>query len=407
MRVIADHSPAAHSLRTDRSRAVKPLNALMSSLETTVFTVMSALAARHDAVNLGQGFPDTEGPDFIVRAASEALLDGRNQYAPMPGVPELRQAVASSEARHYGIIVDPDSEVLVTAGASEALAASLMALLDQGDEIILFEPLFDTYLPIIRMIGAVPRIVRLEAPDWSLPEQALREAFGPKTKAILLNTPMNPCGKVFGPDELALVAELVQAHDAYAICDEVYEHLVYAPSRHIPLRTLPGMSDRCLRIGSAGKTFSLTGWRVGYVTGPKSLVSVVMRVHQNLVFAIAPNLQRAVAVGLNAPDSYFAELSDSLRQKRDRLHDGLTEIGFDVMPIQGSYFLIADYRRLGFEADDMAFCRLLVEKAGVAAIPVAAFYDRDAPQGFVRFAFCKRNEVLDEGIARMRAFFSR
>ena len=263
---------------------MKHPNTLLSALGTTIFTTMSALAVRHGAINLGQGFPDTEGPVDVIRAAADALLDHRNQYPPLTGVPELRHAVAHANRRFWGLNIDADAGVVVTSGATEALTASLMALLDPGDEIVLIEPLYDTYLPVVRMLGAIPRLVRLEPPHWTLPRDALAAAFGPNTKAILLNTPMNPAGKVFTADELGFIAGLLHRHDAFAICDEVYEHLVFAPARHIPLMTLPGMADRCLRIGSAGKTFSLTGWKVGYVSGPPALTAVVMKAHQNLTF---------------------------------------------------------------------------------------------------------------------------
>jgi aspartate/methionine/tyrosine aminotransferase len=274
---------------------MKTANTLLSATGTTIFTVMSALAVRFGAINLGQGFPDVEGPADIVQVAADALKDGRNQYPPLTGVPELREAVARANQRFWGLDIDPATGVVVTSGATEAIAACLMALLDPGDEVVLIEPLYDTYLPVVRMLGAVPKLVRLEPPGW---RAALKAAFGPRTKALMLNTPMNPTGKVFSRDELDFLAGLLAEHDAYAICDEVYEHLVFPPARHVPLMSLPGMAGRCLRIGSAGKTFSLTGWKVGYVSGPASLVSVVAKAHQNLTFTTAPNLQRAVAAGL-------------------------------------------------------------------------------------------------------------
>ncbi len=381
------------------------MNTLLSEAGTTIFTVMSALAAEHGAINLGQGFPDTEGPQDIVRAAADALLDHRNQYPPLTGVPELREAVAAANARFWGLPIDPKSGVVVTSGATEAITGCLMATLNPGDEIVLIEPLYDTYLPVVRLIGAIPKLVRLEPPDWALPREALAAAFGPRTRAILLNTPMNPTGKVFTADELAFIAGLVRAHDAVAICDEVYEHLVFPPARHIPLATLPGMAERCLRIGSAGKTFSLTGWKVGYVSGPPSLVSVVARAHQNLTFTTPPNLQRAVALGLAKDDAYFAQLADTLAAKCARLSAGLATIGFRVLPAQGSYFVTADFTPLGFAGDDQAFCRHITEHAGVAAIPVSAFYASEAPRNWVRFAFCKREAVLDEASARLARHF--
>jgi aspartate/methionine/tyrosine aminotransferase len=386
---------------------MKPANTLLSALGTTIFTTMSALAVRHGAINLGQGFPDTEGPADVVRKAADALLDHRNQYPPLTGVPELRQAVAAANARFWGIQANPDTGVVVTSGATEALTACLMALLDPGDEIVLIEPLYDTYLPIIRLLGAVPKLMRVAPPDWTLPRAELAAAFGPRTKAILLNTPMNPTGKVFTADELGFIAGLLRQHDAYAICDEVYEHLVFAPARHIPLMSLPGMAERCLRIGSAGKTFSLTGWKVGYVTAPPALAAVVAKAHQNLTFTTPPNLQRAVAAGLAKDDSYFAALASTLAAKRDRLSAGLRQVGFDVLPSHGSYFVIAHFGAFGFAGDDAAFCRHITEHAGVAAIPVSAFYETAPPEGWIRFAFCKQDAVLDEACARLGRELSR
>jgi aspartate/methionine/tyrosine aminotransferase len=385
---------------------MKTASNVLTSIPRTVFTVMSALAVEHNSINLGQGFPDTDGPPDVVRAAGDALLDGRNQYPPMPGVPELRQAVAAANRRFYGLEVDWTSEVVVTSGATEAITACLMAVLNPGDEVVLIEPLYDTYAPVVRLLGAVPRFVRLEPPDWTLPRTALAEAFGPATKAILLNSPMNPCGKVFTAEELAFIADLVLRHDTYAVCDEVYEHLTFDDARHIPLMTLPGMRDRTMRIGSAGKTFSLTGWKVGYVTAPADLAANVAKAHQNLTFTTAPNLQRAVAVGLAKDDAYFASLSAALQAKRDRLAAGLAGLGLTVLPTKGSYFVSTDFRPLGFNGDDVAFCRHITEHAKVTAIPVSAFYDAPgAPSHYVRFAFCKREEVLDEAVARLRAHF--
>jgi aspartate/methionine/tyrosine aminotransferase len=380
---------------------MKPANHLLSALGTTIFTTMSALAVQHGAINLGQGFPDTEGPADVVRAAADALLDGRNQYPPLTGLPELRQAVAAANRRFWGLAIDADRGVVVTSGATEALTASLMALLDPGDEIVLIEPLYDTYLPVVRMLGAVPKLVRLQPPGWDLPRDELAAAFGPRTKAILLNTPMNPTGKVFTTAELAFIADLLQQHDAYAICDEVYEHLVFAPAVHTPLMALPGMAQRCLRIGSAGKTFSLTGWKVGYVSGQPALIGVVMKAHQNLTFTTPPNLQRAVALGLAKDDAYFTALAGGLAAKRDRLSAGLASIGFGVLPTDGSYFVVADYSAFGFAGDDQAFCRHITEQFGVAAIPVSAFYEGEAPRRWIRFAFCKQDSVLDEACARL------
>jgi aspartate/methionine/tyrosine aminotransferase len=281
-----------------------------------------------------------------------------------------------------------------------------MALLNPGDEIVLIEPLYDTYAPVARLLGAVPRLVRLNPPDWALPRAELAAAFTPRTKALLLNSPQNPTGKVFDVEELDFIAGLLARHDAYAICDEVYEHLVFAPARHIPLMTLPGMAERCLRIGSAGKTFSLTGWKVGYVSGPPALIANVAKAHQNLTFATPPNLQRAVAFGLGSDAAYFAGLASLLAGKRDRLRAGLAAAGFAPLPTQGSYFVTADFSALGFAGGDAGFCRYLTEQAGVAAIPISAFYEGEAPQNFVRFAFCKQDSVLEEATSRLARHFA-
>jgi aspartate/methionine/tyrosine aminotransferase len=384
---------------------VKTPNALLSSTGTTIFTIMSALAAQHGAINLGQGFPDTEGPEDVVRAAADFLLDHRNQYPPLTGVPELKQAVAGANRRFYGLEVDAASEVVVTSGATEAITACLMALLDPGDEVVLIEPLYDTYLPVVRMLGGVPRLVRLSPPSWDLPRAELEAAFGPRTKAILLNTPMNPTGKVFTAEELGVVAGLVARHDAYAVCDEVYEHLVFGNARHLPLMALPRMRERCLRIGSAGKTFSLTGWKVGYVTAPAPLAAVVAKAHQNLTFTTPPNLQRAVALGLERDNAYFSTLAGDLERKRDLLATGLQGLGMPTLRTEGSYFITADFSAL-FEGDDVAFCRHITERAGVTAIPVSAFYESDPPRHYARFAFCKREEVLRDALARLGRHFS-
>jgi len=387
---------------------MKAPNTLLANTGTTIFTVMSALAAEHGAVNLGQGFPDAEGPADVVRAAADALLDQRNQYPPMTGLPELREAVAAANWRFWGIEVEPATEVVVTSGATEAITASLMALLDPGDEVVLIEPLYDTYLPVVRMLGAVPRLVRLEPPRWELPRAALAAAFGPRTKALLMNSPQNPCAKVYTAAELAFIADLLQRHDAYAVCDEVYEHITFDGWRHIPLMSLPGLRERCLRIGSAGKTFSLTGWKVGYVTAPAVLASTIAKAHQLLTFTTPPNLQRAVAVGLAKPDSYFEGLARGLEAKRDRLSAGLARLGFGVLETRGSYFISADFRPLGFAGDDVAFCRWLTETAKVTAIPLSAFYAdaATAPRHYARFAFCKHDTTLDLALARMEAAFA-
>jgi N-succinyldiaminopimelate aminotransferase len=386
---------------------MQPMNNLLSATGTTIFTVMSALATQHGAINLGQGFPDYDGPEDVIEAAAAALKDGRNQYPPMTGLPELRRAVADANRRFYGIEVDPDREVVVTSGATEAITACLMAVLNPGDECVLIEPLYDTYLPVVKLLGAVPKLVRLSPPKWELPRAELAAAFGPRTKAILINTPMNPTGKVFTAAELGFIAELVERHDAYAICDEVYEHLTYDGWRHIPLMTLPGMRGRCMRISSAGKTFSLTGWKIGMITCDAALQPNVAKAHQNLTFTTPPNLQRAVAVGLAKDDAFFDSIGQELAAKRDLLDAGLRALGFETLPVMGSYFVTADIRSIGFMGDDVAFCRTITEEAKVTAIPVTAFYaGADAPSHYARFAFCKNEAVLREALERLGAWIA-
>lgn len=380
---------------------MKPGNSTFSALGTTIFEVMSRLADQHKAINLGQGFPDGNGPPDIVEAAAGYLTRGWNQYPPMPGLPALRQALAAHNARFYGLTVDWATETTVTSGATEALAACLFGLLETGDEVVLFQPLYDSYAPIIRRAGAIPRFVSLKAPDWTFTEADLEAVFSEKTKLVLINNPQNPAGKVWTLDELTLLSRFAIRHDAMALCDEVYEHLVFDGRRHIPLMTLPGMRDRTLRIGSAGKTFSLTGWKVGYVTGPAPLLAPVIKAHQFLTFTTPPNLQHAVALGLNKDDAYFAGLADDMARRRDLLTAGLQAAGLVVLPCAGTYFLTVDLAASGIAMDDRAFCQHLTEKVGVAAIPISAFFEVDAPTHLVRFCFCKRDEVLEEAIRRL------
>ncbi|MCW2246832.1 aspartate/methionine/tyrosine aminotransferase [Azospirillum fermentarium] len=393
---------------------MKTGNAILSGYGTTIFEVMSRLADEHGAINLGQGFPDTRGPADVLDVASRALLDGWNQYPSMLGTPDLRQALAAHAARFYGLTVDWKTEVLVTSGATEALTASLLGLIEPGDEVVLFQPMYDSYLPIIRLAGGIPRFVTLKAPDWGFTREDLEAAFTPKTKLIVLNDPLNPAAKVYSRDELGLITEFVQRFDAYAVCDEVYEHLVFDGRRHIPLMTLPGMRDRCLKIGSAGKTFSLTGWKVGYITGAPHLLQPVAKAHQFLTFTTPPNLQTAVAYGLGKEDGYFTGLAAEMQGKRDRLAAGLSAAGLDVLPSAGTYFIVARIgaaaaANAGFagdEIDDQDFCRWLTAEAGVTAIPVSAFYVQDAPKDCIRFCFSKRDEILDEAAARLKRRFS-
>lgn len=382
---------------------MKPTNSVLSGLPTTVFTVMSALATEHNALNLGQGFSDDNGPDDVRAKAAEAL-EKSNQYPPMMGLPELRKAVAANGKRFFNVDVDW-TEVMVTSGGTESLAACLLGLIEPGDEVIVFEPFYDSYLPMIRRGGGIPKIVRLMPPLWELPREELAAAFSPKTKLMILNTPMNPCSKVFRRDELDFIAELAQKHDIYVICDEVYDHLVYDGEKHISLITLPGMRERCLRLGSAGKTFSLTGWKVGYVSACPALLGPVAKAHQFLTFTTPPNLQWAVAYGLEKDEAYFHGYRDSLQRRRDMLSTGLAKIGFKVLPSQGTIFVTADFAALRFNGDDVAFCHDMTVKAGVTAIPVSAFYEGNGPSHFVRFAFCKRESYLEAALERLTNYY--
>jgi len=380
---------------------VKQGNAILSGYGTTVFEVMSGLAREHKSINLGQGFPDDPGPEDVRRAAADYVMDGHNQYPPMMGIPELRQAVARHNKRFYGLDIDWQTEVMVTSGATEALADCLFGLIEPGDEVVLIEPLYDSYLPIVRRAGGIPKLVRLEPPHWELPRQALAAAFSDRTKLVMLNSPMNPCSKVFTTEELSFIAGLMEKHDAYAVCDEVYEHLVFDGQRHVPLMTLPGMRERCVRIGSAGKTFSVTGWKIGYITAAPGLMKPIARTHQFITFTTPPNLQFAAAVGLNKDDSYFAGLASDMQSKRDLLSKGLAQIGFGVLPAGGTYFVTTDFRPLGFNGGDEEFCRHITTEAGVTAVPVSAFYQQGGPQHFVRFCFCKNDGTLTEALDRL------
>lgn len=384
---------------------MKTANPGLAGLGTTIFEVMSLLAREHESINLGQGFPDEDGPEDIRRLAADAVVAGPNQYPPMPGLVELRQAIAAHSKRFYDLDFDWRNEIVVTSGATEALAGCLFGLLEQGDEAVLLEPLYDSYLPIARRAGADVKLVRLEPPNWELPREALAAAFSDRTKLILLNSPMNPAAKVFTDEELSFIADLVIKHDAYAVCDEVYEHLLFDGRPHHPLMTFPGMRDRCLRIGSAGKIFSLTGWKVGWVCASAETLAPVIKAHQFLTFTTAPNLQVAVAAGLRKNDAYFSELPADLERKRDRLRDGLAGIGFKMLETEGTYFISADFRPLGFNGDDVAFCRHITTEAGVTAVPLSAFYDTGDVRHFARFCFTKQDSLLDEAVDKLARHF--
>lgn len=381
------------------------LNRRLAEFGTTIFAEMSALAARTGAINLGQGFPDTDGPEEIREAAVRALRDGRgNQYPPGPGVPELRTAVAEHQLRRYGLAYDPDTEVLVTAGATEAIAASLLALVEPGDEVIALEPYYDSYAASVAMAGGtrVPVTLRPHEGRFVLDLDELRAAVTDRTRLILLNTPHNPTGTVLTRAELTAIAELAVARDLLVVTDEVYEHLVFDDAEHLPIASLPGMRERTVTIGSAGKTFSFTGWKVGWVTASPELTTAVRSAKQYLTYVASGPFQYAVAEALRLPDTYFDSLRADLSAKRDLLSDGLARAGFDVYKPAGTYFVTTDIRPLG-ESDGFAFCRALPERAGVVAIPNAVFYDHRAEgEPFVRFAFCKRVDVIEEAVSRLK-----
>jgi N-succinyldiaminopimelate aminotransferase len=367
----------------------------------TIFAEMSALAAATGAVNLGQGFPDSDGPPVIAEAAIDAIRAGHNQYPPGIGIAELRHAIAGHQRRFYGIELDPDTEVLVTAGATEALAATFLALCDPDDEVITFEPWYDAYAADAALAGAVRRTVTLRPPDYGFDVDALKAAVTPRTRFVLLNSPHNPTGKVFSRNELDAIAAICVEHDLLAVTDEVYEHLVFE-GRHVPLCTLAGMADRTLTISSAGKTFSYTGWKIGWATGPAELVSAVRAAKQWLTYVNGAPFQYAVALGLGLGDDVYAALTNDLRKKRDHLCEGLVDAGFEIFVPAGTYFVTADVRSLG-EDDGLAFCRALPERCGVVAVPNVVFYDDvEAGKSLVRFAFCKRHEVLEEALTRLK-----
>ncbi len=379
------------------------LNRRLASLGTTIFAEMSELAVATGSVNLGQGFPDTDGPAVIAEAAAEAIRGGRgNQYPPGPGVPELRRAIAAHQRRFYGLDVDPDSEVLVTTGATEAIAAALLALVEPGDEVIAFEPYYDSYAACIAMAGGVRVPVTLRAPAFRPDIDELRAAVTDRTRVILLNSPHNPTGSVFTRAELAAIAELACSRDLVVISDEVYEHMVFA-GEHVPVGTLPGMRERTATISSAAKTFSFTGWKIGWVTGTPEMVTAVRTVKQFLTFVSGGPFQYAIAQGLALPDEYYASIAADLVVKRDLMCDGLSSAGFEVYRPDGTYFITTDIRPFG-DVSGLDFCRKLPGAAGVVAIPMQVFYDHpDAGQFQVRFAFCKRKEVLTEALTRLAA----
>ena len=377
-----------------------PLARRLQGFGTSIFSEMTRLAIEHGAVNLAQGFPDFDGPEFAKDAAIAAIRDGRGQYARPTGIPDMHAALAAKYRRDYGLDYAEGEEWTVTSGATEAIFDSIQATCGPGDEVVLFEPYYDSYTASVRMSGAKPRVVTLHAPDWRFDPQELVRAFTAKTRAILVNTPHNPTGKVFTREELEAIAALCREHDVICVTDEVYEHLVY-DGVHVPMATLPGMRERTITISSFGKSFSLTGWKIGWAAAPPPLTEAVRAAHQFVTFATATPLQHAASVALTVGEEYYRLLRDSYRAKRDDLVRELARIGFAVSPPAGTYFVCADFRRFGFR-DDVEFCRTLIEEYGVAAIPPSAFYDhKRLGRHYARFAFCKKDDTLETGVARL------
>jgi N-succinyldiaminopimelate aminotransferase len=377
------------------------LSSRLQGIKTSIFAEMTQLAVRHQAVNLGQGYPDFDGPDFVKEAAVAAIRAGHNQYCRTSGLPELVRAIADHQRRFYGLTYDPETEVTVYAGATEAICATLQALLDPGDEVVVFEPSYDAYPAALAMAGGAPRAVTLRGPEFRYEPGALEAAVGPSTRALLLNSPNNPAGKVFARAELAHIAEVCRRHDLIAITDEVYEHIVFE-GEHIPLASLPGMRERTVTISSTGKSFSLTGWKIGYSCAPPAISAALRTAHQFITFCNATPFQHALVAALQAGDAYHKALRADYEARRDRLCRGLAAAGFGVLAPAGTYFAQADIRPLGLE-DGVEFCRMLPARVGVAAIPTSAFY-RDPAEGrhLVRFAFCKTDATLDEAIGRLK-----
>ena len=380
------------------------MNPFFAQMRISIFEHMSGLAREHGAVNLGQGFPDFGWPDDVLDRAATAILEGSNQYPPMRGLPELREAIAAHYRTHQGIDYTPD-EVIVTSGATEALAASIRALVSEGDEVVLFQPLYDAYLPLVRSAGGIARLVRLVPPHWRITREALEAAFTPRTRLVIFNNPHNPASRCFDAEELRLIAEACVANDALAISDEVWEHVTFDGVAHLPLASLPGMRERTLKVGSAGKIFSLTGWKVGWAMGPPRLVAAVANAHQFLTFTTPPNLQAAVAYGLGKERAYFDGMRARFSDARDLLARGLADAGYAALAVEGTYFLCVDLKASGIDIDDVEFCERAVREAGVAAIPVSAFCESDPVTGVIRLCFAKQPETIAaglEGLTRAR-----
>ena len=377
------------------------MNKIFTDLPNTIFDVMSQAARDLNAINLGQGFPDDPGPLDIRQKAADAVLNGYNQYPSMMGIPELRQAIATHYAHWHGVQLDPMSEVMVTSGATEALTGSILGLVQPGDEVLVFQPMYDSYVPIIRLAGGIPKFLRLEPPHWRLPEEAIRAAITPKTRYVILNNPLNPAAVVYPREDLEMLGRICQEYNLIAICDEVWEHVVFDGRKHIPLIAIPGMRDRTVKIGSAGKMFGLTGWKIGFVCAAPHILRVLAKAHQFITFTTPPNLQVAVAYGLGKSDEYFLQMRADLARSRDRLIKGLSSLGFPVLQSQGTYFLNVDLAPLGLNESDVAFCKRIVHEHKVAAIPVSAFYEENHVTSVVRFCFSKKDATLDTALERL------
>lgn len=376
------------------------MNHLYEQMPVSVFERMSLAAAQHGAVNLGQGFPDFGWPDEILEAAAKAIADGSNQYAPSRGLPELRRAIAEHYRRHFGQQLDPD-DVCVTSGATEALAAMILATVEPGDEVIVFTPAYDSYAPMIRRAGATPREVALQPPSWRIDRDALEAVVTTRTRAILFNNPHNPTGRLFDAGEFQVVADVANEHDLTVLSDEVWEHVLLDGRPFAPIATLPGMAERTLKAGSAGKIFSLTGWKVGWIIASPEKAAVAARAHQFLTFSTAPNLQSAVAFGLEQGDGWIEPMRERFGRALTRMSKGLAGAGYEVLKPASTYFLCVDLRASGLEVDDETFARTAVEKAGVATVPVSVFAEEEPPRHLVRLCFAKRDETIDAGVAAM------
>jgi len=377
------------------------MNPLFANLPTSIFEHMSGLAREQGAVNLGQGFPDFGWPEDVLAKAAEAITQGSNQYAPMRGLPELREAIAAHYVKHQGLPVTAE-DVTVTSGATEALASAIMALVSEGDEVVLFQPLYDAYVPLVRRAGGIPKFVRLTPPDWRITAEALAEAVTERTKLVIFNNPHNPTARMFDEEELRLIADACIARDIIALSDEVWEHVVFDGRMHLPLSALPGMRERTVKIGSAGKIFSLTGWKVGWIIAPPEVAVPLSKAHQFLTFATATGLQAAVAYGLGKEDAHYAQMRQSFEAARDTMTYALREVGLVTLPCEGTYFITLDLAASGIETDDVTFCERAVREAGIAAVPFSPFYEDDPVRNVVRLCFAKQPETIHTGVARLK-----